>query len=131
MRKVVAFACWRVLACTAETSLPSTVRPTYSNSIIVSLSRRGTGSDARNPREFWEERIEKAVSREEEGEEKEEDGAQLEFIDGIGERAFWEGTAVGGALYVLKGDAFLRISVGTFGDPTKRKENVITLARHI
>ena len=33
-------------------------------------------------------------------------------IDGIGEGAYWTGNRVGGALYVLKKDAFIRISVG-------------------
>ena len=33
-------------------------------------------------------------------------------IDGIGDEAFWEGNRVGGALYVLKKDAFIRLSLG-------------------
>ena len=33
-------------------------------------------------------------------------------IDGIGEGSYWMGNRVGGALYVLKKDAFIRISVG-------------------
>jgi hypothetical protein len=33
-------------------------------------------------------------------------------IDGIGEGAYWMGNRVGGALYVLKNDTFIRISVG-------------------
>jgi hypothetical protein len=30
----------------------------------------------------------------------------------VGEKAFWSGNRFGGALYVLKGDVFIRISVG-------------------
>ena len=33
-------------------------------------------------------------------------------IDGVGDEAFWIGNRVGGALYVLKKDAFIRISIG-------------------
>jgi hypothetical protein len=33
-------------------------------------------------------------------------------IDGIGDDAFWSGTRFGGALYVLKKDFFIRISLG-------------------
>jgi hypothetical protein len=33
-------------------------------------------------------------------------------VAGVGEEAYWSGNRFGGALYVLKGDAFLRISVG-------------------
>src|SRR2546426_6404913 len=32
-------------------------------------------------------------------------------IDGLGQEAYWMGSSITGALYVLKGDAFLRISI--------------------
>jgi len=32
-------------------------------------------------------------------------------IDGLGQEAYWTGSPITGALYVLKGDAFLRISI--------------------
>jgi len=33
-------------------------------------------------------------------------------IDGVGEEAYWSGNRFGGALYVLKGNVILRVSVG-------------------
>ena len=46
------------------------------------------------------------------GKGEEEEGIPPTKIDGIGEAAYWMGSRVGGALYVLKKDAFIRISVG-------------------
>jgi hypothetical protein len=46
------------------------------------------------------------------GKGEEEEGIPPTKIDGIGEGAYWMGNRVGGALYVLKKDAFIRISVG-------------------
>lgn len=97
--------------------------PTYSNSIVISVTRRGTGPGARDPREFWETKI----KHPEEGEGKEKD-RKPDQVAGLGESAFWTGTAVGGALYVLKGDAFVRIGVGTFSGAGTRREKVIELA---
>ena len=44
----------------------------------------------------------------------EEEHAPPKKISGVGDEAFWFGSRVGGALYVLKGekDLFIRISVG-------------------
>jgi len=33
-------------------------------------------------------------------------------IDGIGDEAYWTAGRIGGALYILKDDTFIRISVG-------------------
>lgn len=33
-------------------------------------------------------------------------------IGGLGDEAFWMGNRIAGALYVLKGDAYVRVSVG-------------------
>jgi hypothetical protein len=43
---------------------------------------------------------------------EEEEGPPLKKIDGTGDEAYWAGSRVGGALYVLKGDAYIRISLG-------------------
>ena len=67
--------------------------PTYSNSIVISVTRRGTGPGARDPREFWE----KTIEHPEEGERKEKH-RKPDRVGGLGESAFWTGTAVGGAL---------------------------------
>ena len=43
---------------------------------------------------------------------EEEKAAPPQKIDGLGDEAFWTGNRVGGALYVLKKDIFIRISIG-------------------
>jgi hypothetical protein len=47
-------------------------------------------------------------------EEHEESDEPLK-IPHLGDEAFWCGNVVGGALYVLKGDAFIRIAIGGAG----------------
>lgn len=82
----------------------------------------------RTPKDFWNEtfgpydqekeadRISPPQSASEGGakpdKEKEDKAAPPRKIDGVGEDAFWVGNRVGGALYVLKDNAILRISVG-------------------
>jgi len=94
----------------------------------LSVSLAITQPDPRNPttrsaREQWEqtfgrfENEKEEVKGEEEKkgrgrEEEEERTTPPKKIEGIGEEAFWAGNRVGGALYVLKGDVFIRISVG-------------------
>ena len=54
------------------------------------------------------------------GEHEEEEAAPPKKIDGLGDAAYWTGNRVGGALYVLHHDAFIRVSVGG-GDPEDKK----------
>lgn len=49
-------------------------------------------------------------------------------VAGIGDEAFWSGTRVAGALYVLRGDTFIRISVGGIADENERIEKSRQLA---
>src|SRR6185503_19070133 len=97
--------------------------PTFTNSINLAVTQKGDGAGARDPKEFWEERFEKRYenereerqrektgvdrdretkqARSREREEEEEEGAPPEKIEGVGDEAFWTGSRVGGALYVL------------------------------
>lgn len=49
-------------------------------------------------------------------------------VAGIGDDAFWVGDRVTGALYVLKGDVFVRISVGGVREEAPRLERTKALA---
>jgi len=60
---------------------------------------------------------------------REEELRKPRRIDGLGEEAYWVGNPVSGALYVLKGDAFLRISVGGEKDESVRIKKTRTLAQ--
>jgi hypothetical protein len=55
------------------------------------------------------------------GEEEGEESTPPKKVTGVGEEAYWAGSRVGGALYVLKKNAFIRISVG---GPGKEEEKI-------
>lgn len=100
----------------------------------LSVSLAVTQPDPKNSaaptaRERWEQtfsRLDKEQTKikEEEEKKKKEEGAkaaareeqeevsQPKKIEGVGEKAFWSGNRFGGALYVLKGEVFIRVSVG-------------------
>ena len=98
--------------------------PTASNSIVLTITRKADGG--RDPAESWKETFygEKPSREKEEGKEKKE----LQKVEGVGDEAFWTGTRVGGALYVLKGNCYIRISVGGAGDQAQKIEKSKTLA---
>ena len=52
-------------------------------------------------------------------------------IRGLGEEAYWVASPVASALYVLKGEMFLRISVGSAGQESERMEKSKALARAV
>lgn len=101
--------------------------PTTVNSIVVTVTQKAAGADARDPKQNWQE----IFHREKPAEKKEEEGNKPEKIEGVGDEAFWTGTRVGGALYVLKGNSFLRISIGGAGDRTEKIERSKALAQSI
>ncbi len=85
--------------------------PTNTNSIVITLTQRGTGADAQDPHAMWERMFEGEGQRGNEREEGEKRTPPTK-LDGLGDEAFWVANAVGGALYVFKGDMYLRISTG-------------------
>jgi hypothetical protein len=50
-------------------------------------------------------------------------------VEGVGDEAFWLGNPASGALYVLKKDTYLRISVGGAGDERVKQRQATELAR--
>jgi hypothetical protein len=102
-----------------------------------------TQTDAANPgkqtaRGFWketfgrysmsEEEREREKKNEKPGKEEEKEAAPPKKVEGIGEEAYWTSTRVGGTLYVLKNDAFLRISVGGSDSDENRLKKCKALA---
>lgn len=76
------------------------------------VAQKGEGAEARHPRDFWHNTFhdEKTnESRKERDKDKagKEKSAPPERIRGIGDEAFWIGNKIAGALYVLKGDAYI------------------------
>jgi hypothetical protein len=101
--------------------------PTTVNSVVVTVTQKAAGTDGRDPSQSWQEIFHREKTSGKKGEEKEEKEPQK--IEGIGDEAFWTGTRVGGALYVLKGNSYIRISVGGAGDQAQKTEKSKTLAQ--
>jgi len=98
--------------------------PTSSNSISLTVMQKADGPDARDPKHYWEEIFHRASDKEKGREGEREKAAAPEKIPGLGDEAFWTGNRVGGDLYVLKGNSYIRISVGGVGDQaTKIKKS--------
>lgn len=122
--------------------------PTSANSIILSLTLRDPGKpEGQSLKEFWEATFAKSEGKGREvgkdldkgknktgpqnksrREGEEEESTRAEPVRGIGDEAFWSASRVGGALYVLKRDRFLRISVGGKGDVEAKLKKSKTLA---
>lgn len=107
-------------------------------SVSVAIATSGTTS----PRAFWQKQFhtgkaepaekekDKAAGRKDaKQEQEEEESTRPRTIKGVGEQAFWVGSPMVGALYVLKGNTFLRISVGGVREEAARIEKSVALAR--
>ena len=96
------------------------------------------------PREYWQKQfhppeqaenekdelaVGKAKAPKETEEERERQLHKPRPIGELGEEAYWVGNPITGALYVLQGDAFLRISVGGIREESARIEKSKALAR--
>jgi hypothetical protein len=104
--------------------------PTTVNSIVLTVTQRGEGADARDPKQNWQELFHRDKALEKKEEEK-EGGQGPEEIEGLGDEAFWTGSRVGGALYVLKGNSFIRISIGGADDRAAKIEKSKALAQSV
>jgi hypothetical protein len=117
----------------------------FTNSVSLTVTERSSGSTdgGRGPREIWKEQFERTADRGEgrkkekereqdkdRGErEEEEEGQPPERVAGVGDEAYWMGGQKVGALYVLKGDTFLRISIGGRDEPEAKIKKMKTLAQ--
>jgi hypothetical protein len=110
-------------------------------SVELVLPQRGRspkygGVRAIDPRERWQSMFHRQggeadadAGGHEQGEEEEEAmRGKPEPVTGLGDEAFWSGTAANGALYVLQGNAFFRLSVGGPGDAAARLATARALA---
>ena len=98
----------------------------YSKSVSLAVTQSNPDRPGkRTPKDFWKETFgrfsgdESASEKEkkestEPGREKgeEEKATPPKKIDGLGDEAFWTGNRLGGTLYVLKRDSFIRVAVG-------------------
>lgn len=104
---------------------------TSSVSVAVGIPL-ATDSKRSGPRQYWRQRFHGQMSRAADEEEKEAPGEKEKRppkrIGGLGDEAFWVGDPKTGVLYVLKGEIFLRLSVGGPGDETQKIKRARALA---
>jgi hypothetical protein len=94
--------------------------PTFTNSISLSVAQSSSGE--RDARKAWQETFAAANAK------ASEKSPPPRVIEGIGEEAYWTGDERMGALYVLTGSRYLRISVGGPGDSAAKIEKCRALA---
>ena len=96
------------------------------NSVTLVLA---TADPAARPQpklsDFWNRRFHDGGTDREDGDE----GSQPKAVAGVGDEAFWVGNALAGALYVRRGEQFVRVSVGGVKKLDERIERSKVLAR--
>jgi len=109
--------------------------PTFTNSVSVVVAQTGEGIGARDTRDFWRDTFhrDKSAQRERDSDRKEgeEDEAAEppQKILGLGDEAYWTGSRVGGTLHALKGDIYVRVSIGGPSDQASKMKKSKTLAQ--
>jgi hypothetical protein len=100
------------------------------DSINITITQKAEGSSARDPKRAWEEIFhgEKEKNKEEASKEEESKAAPPEKIDGLGDEAFWAPRRFGGALYALKGNIYVTVSVGGADEKAARLQKSKALA---
>ena len=113
---------------------------TFSKSISLEITRHRAG-EAESPRAHWKQMfaraLEKANEKEKEkesekkttGEKRKEAAARPRSVSGVGDEAYWDGSNLGGGLFVLKGDTYFRLSVGGPEPEAVKIEKLKKLAR--
>jgi len=114
------------------------------NSVSLTVTQKNPASSGgESVREFWEARFGREERHEEdrekrrdkdrkggeEAEDEEEEGLPPQPVKSVGDEAYSVGNAKIGALYVLKGDKLLRISIGGAHTQAVRTEKMKALAQ--
>jgi len=113
----------------------------FDRSVSLELTRRAQGSAAHDPRERWERMFSNSEESDDEdgaegsdksaksAKEKSEKESPPRPVSDVGEAAYWIPNPVSGALYVLKGNSYLRVSLGGPDPETVKIERASELAR--
>lgn len=116
---------FRVSQCFYTASEPS-------KSVNLSLVERDpTHPGKRSPQDFWNEKFDPYRDEEPktQNSEEKEQGPAPKTIEKLGDSAYWVGNRFGGILYVLKGDAFISVSVGGTDDAETKLKKSTALAQ--
>jgi len=103
--------------------------PSQAKSVSLEVTRPDpTQSAPSGLRDRWKKLFHEDGDQEGEGE-REEEAGKPQPVSGIGDEAFWSGNPLVGALYVLKGDSYLRISIGGAEDASVKIRKTKALAQ--
>jgi hypothetical protein len=102
--------------------------PTAADSIVVTVTQKGDGSNSRDPKQSWEGIFHGEKEKPRTREEEESKSAPPEKVAGLGDEAFWVPKRFGGRLYALKGNIYISISVGGPGDQATKLQKSKSLA---
>jgi hypothetical protein len=109
-----------------------TSAPVHSVSVAVAAPA------SEQPRDFWRKQFPSSAEKEEPARnakgnkafrEQEEAESRPRAIQGVGDEAYWVGGPITGALYVLRGNTFIRLSVGGVREEAGRIEKSVALAK--
>jgi hypothetical protein len=113
----------------------------FVNSVSLTVTQKNPAtSGGESIKEFWEDRFGREDRHEKDREkrrdkdasrgEEEEEGLPSQRVASLGDEAYWVGNAKIGALYVLKRDKLLRISIGGAHTQQVRTEKMKALAEN-
>lgn len=104
-----------------------------SKSVSLAVTQADPADPAkRAPKDYWEETfVRHAANRKSDSssEEKESESAAPTKVEGVGADAYWIGNPVGGALYVIRNNIFVRISLGGPDDQKTKIDHSKALAQ--
>ena len=108
---------------------------------VKSVSISLAASASQSPKDYWRKQFHSSSDHEKSSktnlrakkEDKQaddpEEGSKPRAISGVGDEAYWVGGPISGALYVLRGNNFIRVSVGGVRAVPERIEKSLRLAR--
>ena len=102
---------------------------TPAKSVVVTVTSRAPGPDAKEPRQFWAEKFHGEGNEEKDAEEPQRRQAPPEKVEGVGDEAYWGESGSTGALYAIQANRFIRVAIGGSDDKAIRIEKAKRLAQ--
>jgi len=107
--------------CYFQTAIPA-------KSVVVTVTSRAPGPEAKEPRQFWEAKFHGEGNEEKDTEEPQRRQAPPEKVEGVGDEAYWVESGSTGALYALQANRFIRVAIGGSDDKTIKMQKAKRLA---
>jgi len=101
---------------------------TPAKSVVVTVTSRGPGPDAKEPRQFWADKFHGEGNEEKDSEEVQRRQIPPEKVEGVGDEAYWGESGSTGALYAIQANRFIRIAIGGSDDKAIRISKAKRLA---